>query len=106
MIKTLLWDLRSCGKFVRALIRRKRTEPGEDILTALIHAEEEGDRLSEDELVAMVFLLVLAGFETTTHLNFNFICEKRIYVQVGRSSMCGNKGACHGGGTSACICNG
>ena len=71
MIKTLLWDLRSCGKFVRALIRRKRTEPGEDILTALIHAEEEGDRLSEDELVAMVFLLVLAGFETTTHLITN-----------------------------------
>ena len=33
-------------------------------------------------------------------------CEKRIFVQAGCSSMCGSKGACHGGGTSACICNG
>lgn len=54
-------------RFVRELIERKRAEPADDILSALIAAEEEGDRLNSDELLAMVFLLVIAGFETTLH---------------------------------------
>ncbi len=68
VLRTLLWDLRALNRFVRSLIARKRAGPGEDILSSLIAAEEEGDRLSEDELVAMVFLLIVAGFETTLHL--------------------------------------
>ena len=71
MLRTLLWDLRATNKFVRTLIARKRAEPGDDILSGLIEAEEAGDRLSEDELVAMVFLLIIAGFETTLHLITN-----------------------------------
>lgn len=71
IVRTLLWDLRSTSRFVRELIARKRTEPGDDILSALIAAEEEGDRLSEDELVAMVFLLIIGGYETTQHLITN-----------------------------------
>lgn len=54
--------------FVRELIARRRTEPGEDILTGLIQAEEDGDRLDDDELVAMVFVLISAGYETTYSL--------------------------------------
>lgn len=69
--RTLFWDLRGTGKFVRDLIERKRARPGDDLLSRLIAAEESGDRLSEDELVAMVFLLVVAGFETTLHLIVN-----------------------------------
>jgi len=68
VIRTLLWDLRKTATFVREVIVRKQSQPGDDILTALIQAEEEGQRLSEDELVAMVFLLMIAGFETTMHL--------------------------------------
>ncbi len=71
MIRTLFWDLRPAQRFVRDLIQRKRAQPGDDILSELIHAEDEGDRLSEDELVAMVFLLMIAGFETTQHLITN-----------------------------------
>jgi cytochrome P450 len=71
VVKTLLWDLRGTTKFIRNLVKRKQEEPGDDILTGLIQAEEEGDRLSEDELVAMVFLLIVAGFETTLHLITN-----------------------------------
>lgn len=71
LVRTLLWDLRRVGRFVRELIARKRADPGEDILSRLIEAEEEGERLSEDELVAMVFLLIVAGFETTLHLITN-----------------------------------
>jgi cytochrome P450 PksS len=71
VVRTLLWDLRGTSKFIRNLIKRKHEEPGDDILSELIQAEEEGDRLSEDELVAMVFLLIVAGFETTLHLITN-----------------------------------
>ncbi len=60
-------------ELVRALIEHKRSEPGEDILTGLIHAEEEDDSLDDDELVAMVFLLVAAGYETTYHLITNAV---------------------------------
>jgi cytochrome P450 len=71
MIRTLFWDLRPAQRFVRDLIHRKRAQPGDDILSELIEAEEEGQRLTEDELVAMVFLLMIGGFETTLHLITN-----------------------------------
>jgi cytochrome P450 len=73
MIKTMLWDMPKISKFVRQLINEKRKNPGEDILTGLIEAREKGDRLSEDELVAMAFLLIVAGHETTVHLISNSV---------------------------------
>jgi len=51
----------------RALIAARRARPERDLLSELVHLEEEGDRLSEDELVAMCVLLLFAGHETTTH---------------------------------------
>jgi cytochrome P450 len=71
ILRTLLWDLRRTARFVKELVARKRQKPGDDILSQLIHAEEDGDRLTEDELTAMVFLLIVAGFETTLHLITN-----------------------------------
>ncbi|RCW43254.1 cytochrome P450 [Halopolyspora algeriensis] len=50
------------------LIARKRREPADDLLTALIEASEDSDRLGEQELVGMVFLLLVAGHETTVNL--------------------------------------
>ncbi|GAA2882184.1 cytochrome P450 [Nonomuraea rubra] len=50
------------------MIAWKRGHPADDLLTALIHAEEDGDMLSEDELVAQVLLLYIAGHETTVNL--------------------------------------
>ena len=50
------------------LIAEKRRRPGDDLLSALAHAESDGDRLSDDELVTMASLLFGAGFETTTNL--------------------------------------
>ena len=58
----------SAFQFFRKLIRLRRERPSNDMLTALVQAEEKGDRLSEDELVAMIFLLLLAGHETTVNL--------------------------------------
>lgn len=60
-------------KLTHKLIAQKRVNPADDILSGLIQAEEEGDRLTEDELVAMVFLLILAGYETTVHLITNSV---------------------------------
>jgi len=74
IFKTLFFDMPKHVDFVRDLVRRKVAQPGDDILTQLITAEDEsGDKLTEDELVAMVFLLVVAGFETTVHLISNGI---------------------------------
>ncbi|WP_067701366.1 cytochrome P450 [Nocardia jejuensis] len=52
---------------VADLIRWKRAHPGDDVLTTLISAEEDGDVLSEDELIAQVMLLYIAGHETTVN---------------------------------------
>ena len=73
LARTLVRDLPKAVTFVRQLIERKRRNPGDDILTALIAAEEEGETLSEDELVAMVFLLIVAGHETTYNLITNAV---------------------------------
>jgi cytochrome P450 len=50
------------------LIDRKRATPAGDLLSALIATRDEGDRLTEDELTSMAFLLLLAGHETTVNL--------------------------------------
>lgn len=71
VLRSFFWDLRKASRFMRDLIDRKKSDPGEDILTYLLEEEEEGSRLSEDELVAMLFLLIIAGFETTTHMISN-----------------------------------
>ena len=55
-------------RFFEALIRLRRAEPGDDLVSALVAAEQAGDRLSEDELLSMIFLLLLAGHETTVNL--------------------------------------
>jgi cytochrome P450 PksS len=64
-------DLPAVWRFVRYLrkvITAKRQRPEDDLISALVAAEEAGDKLRDDELVAMVFLLVVAGHETTVNL--------------------------------------
>ncbi len=55
-------------RYVRNQLRLRRTDPRDDLLTALVQAEEAGDKLSEDECIGMVFLLLIAGHETTVNL--------------------------------------
>ncbi len=54
--------------YFRALLAAKRSEPADDLLSALISARDEDDSLSETELVSMAFLLLVAGHETTVNL--------------------------------------
>jgi cytochrome P450 len=70
-IDTYVWAATSMVEYVHALLERKRRNPGDDLLSALIAVRDEGDRLSEDELTSTVFLLLLAGHETTVNLIAN-----------------------------------
>jgi cytochrome P450 len=54
--------------FFTELIARKRAEPADDLLSALIAVRDEEDRLSEDELMSLAFLILFAGYENTVHL--------------------------------------
>lgn len=61
-------DQRMALRQLRKLIAERRREPRADLITALVQAEEAGDKLSEHELVATIFLLLIAGYETTVNL--------------------------------------
>ncbi len=55
-------------RYIHRLIASRRAAPRDDLVSALVQAEQAGDHLSEDELVAMIFLLLVAGHETTVNL--------------------------------------
>lgn len=55
-------------EYLRAFFAERRQRPQDDLVSALIRAEAEGEQLSEDELFSMVILLIVAGHETTVNL--------------------------------------
>jgi cytochrome P450 len=59
--------------YLRDLFERRRAEPREDLISALLQAEDAGDVLAEQELFSMVVLLIVAGHETTVNLIANAI---------------------------------
>jgi len=58
---------REMAAFFGGMIDERRRAPRADLLSELVHLEDAGDRLSEDELVATCILLLFAGHETTTN---------------------------------------
>ena len=54
--------------YLKKLIKERRARPKDDLITALVQAKEGDDQLSEDEILAMIFLLLSAGHETTLNL--------------------------------------
>ncbi|MBV9615392.1 MAG: cytochrome P450 [Ktedonobacteraceae bacterium] len=54
--------------YIRTLLDKKRAHPGNDLISDLVRVEEDGDMLSENELISMIFLLIVAGHETTVNL--------------------------------------
>jgi cytochrome P450 len=54
--------------YLTSLIESKREVSSEDLLSDLVHASDDGDQLSQGELLAMAFLLLVAGHETTVNL--------------------------------------
>ena len=61
-------SMREFVAYLRELFERRRREPAEDLISALLQAEEAGDSLSEEELFSTVILLIVAGHETTVSL--------------------------------------
>ena len=61
-------DATAMVSYFTALLAVKRQTPADDLLSALITARDEEDRLQENELLAMLFLLLVAGHETTVNL--------------------------------------
>lgn len=51
--------------YVSSLIERRRSDPGDDLLTDLIHAEEDGGRLTREEMLYIVVSVIMAGTDTT-----------------------------------------
>ncbi|WSY16222.1 cytochrome P450 [Embleya sp. NBC_00896] len=60
--------VREMYAFFVALLAAKRADPGPDLLSALIAARDDEDRLSEDELTSLAFLLLFAGYENSANL--------------------------------------
>jgi cytochrome P450 len=58
-------------EYLAGLAAERRRNPGPDLLSALVTAEQAGDQLTEDELLTTAALLFAAGFETTTNLLTN-----------------------------------
>jgi cytochrome P450 PksS len=54
--------------YLKKLIKERRAHPKDDLVTALVQAKDGGDQLSGDEVLAMIFLLLVAGHETTVNL--------------------------------------
>ena len=59
------------AEYLEYLVRKKREEPAEDLVSSLIQAESEGTRLSIEELYSTIMLLIVAGHETTVNLITN-----------------------------------
>jgi cytochrome P450 len=61
--------------YLEGFVELRRRQPQEDLVTALLAVEEQGDRLTTRELLSMVYLLLVAGHETTVHLLSNGMLE-------------------------------
>lgn len=64
----LLSGLKHLTRYIRQQVQAARVAPREGLISALCAAEREGDRLTEDEMTAMILLLLFAGHITTVHL--------------------------------------
>jgi cytochrome P450 len=59
---------RELKAYLEPVVAQRRREPREDLISALVAAEEQGDKLTTDEVFATIILLLVAGNETTTNL--------------------------------------
>jgi cytochrome P450 len=71
-IRTLFDEM---GGYFDALAEQRRADPRDDLLTGLVQAELEGSRLTREEMLSMLVLLLVAGNETTTNLIGNAVVE-------------------------------
>jgi cytochrome P450 len=63
--------VRNFASYFSDLIRRRRVAPRDDLISRMVGAEENGDRLTEDEIISQCILMLFAGHETTANLLAN-----------------------------------
>jgi cytochrome P450 len=77
--------VREMSDYFRAMVAEHRRNPQDDILSALIAAEESGAMLSAEEIVASCILLLFAGHETTTNLIGNGVLALLLHPEAQRA---------------------
>ena len=70
--------MRGLDEYVRAMIDERRQQPADDLLSHMIAVEEEGDRLSTDELVMMTEAVLMAGTDTTRN---QLACSMALFAE-------------------------
>ncbi len=78
-------SFKAATDLIVALAHERRAEPRDDLLTALVQVADGSDRLSDDELVAMVIILVVAGHETTA----NTLCTGLLHLLGHEHALAG-----------------
>lgn len=68
------------GRYFADLVEKRRAEPKDDLISQLVHAEEDGDRLTDEELIGNLVLMIVAGHETTA----NTICSAVVLLMRHR----------------------
>lgn len=66
-------DVIEMATYFQTLIPERRASPGEDLISKVVHAEVDGERLSDEDIVGFTMLLLIAGNETTTNLLANLL---------------------------------
>jgi cytochrome P450 len=66
-------DVMEMGAYFAGLIPERRANPGEDLVSAVVNAEIDGERLTDQQIIGFNTLLLIAGNETTTNLLGNFL---------------------------------
>lgn len=69
LLGSITWLTKTFGELVQA----KRADPGDDLISGWVRARDDADQLSEDELVSLAFLMMLAGSENAVHMCGNII---------------------------------
>ncbi|MEP3197948.1 MAG: cytochrome P450 [Lentilitoribacter sp.] len=64
----LIPRLKAMTRYIQQRVEEARVSGGKGLIAELVVAKDQNDNMSDDELIAMVFLLLIAGHETTTHL--------------------------------------
>jgi cytochrome P450 len=65
--------MNSLVEFLRPIVRDRQRDPKDDLISNMVHAEERGERLTEDQVIANAVLMVFAGHETTMNLLANAV---------------------------------
>jgi len=76
MILSAMLDLRTVNEmlfYFSSTIRQRQATPRDDLITSLVRAEEDGNRLTEQEIIRFCILVLSAGHVTTVHLTGNMV---------------------------------